>query len=343
MTPTVEHQEPQPLVMRPIFRLLAGLALLWAIAAVNVLWVGSVTIYSPEREARRAVLHRAVLDGELPDSISNWSSLGANSVALRPVVPWLAEELASWTHLDLGRCYQLIEFVSVILALAVLFAILKRTLSPTMALIGCLYLAAMLPLSYFMHYFHPWDKPALALWLIAVALLLMDRVFIASLVISLAVLVKFDAVVVPMLYVLLFAKRMEGRRFMTRLALLCGAAIVPFAAVMMVRPAADEPRDIAEQFVINVRAFGDNWYMYPPFIGLALPLILGGIGFRRASYEERALYIFAATIAAILFLTTNFIEIRAEFVPVALSLPCAAHGLERFLAEQPDRPVPRPA
>jgi hypothetical protein len=335
-----EHPMAEATSIRPAVRFLAGLSLLWSIAAVNALWIGSATIYAPEHEARRALLHRAVLEGELPAGATDWSSLGANSIALRPLVPWLAETLSTWLHIDLGRCYQLIEFVAIILALAILFVILKRTLAPPMAFIGCLYFSALLPLSYFMHYFHPWDKPSLALWLIAVLLLLMDRVVPAGLVIAVSVLVKFDAVVVPMLYVLLFAKTMERRRFVPRFAYLCSAAVIPFTALMMLRPAAEEPRDLIEQFARNVQSFVGNWYMYPPLIGLALPLIFGAFGFRRASPEQRALYIFAVTIAAILFLTTNFIEIRAEFVPLALMLPCAMRGLERFLTPQPMRPIP---
>jgi hypothetical protein len=333
--PIHERVQAESTPIRPTIRLLAGLTLLWSISAVNVLWIGSATIYSPEREAQRAMLHRAVLDGELPEGAASWSSLGANSIALRPGVPWLADKLSRSMHLDLGRSYQFIEFASVMLALAVLFGLLRRTLTLPMALIGCLYVSALLPLSYFMHYFHPWDKTSLALWLTAVVLLLADRVFTASLIIALAVVVKFDVVVIPMLYVLLFARAMHWRRFLPRLALLCGAAVIPFTALLMLRPAAEEPRDLVEQFTQNAQTFVDKWYMYPPLIGLALPMIMGAIGFRRASHDERALYVFAITIAAILFVTTNFIEIRAEFVPMALSLPCAAHGLDRFFDREP--------
>lgn len=320
--------------VRPVPRILGACVALWAIAATNVFWIGSATLYSPDLEMRRAILHEAILVGKLPAGVNSWSSLGANSAAMRPLVSWIADGLVG-AGFSLDRSYQLIEFVSIVAALALLFELMKRSTSTDRALLACGWVAAVLPLSYFLHYFHPWDKPSLALWLIAVLLMLDDRILFASIAIALAVLVKFDAVVLPLLYVLLFAGRATWKRFVPRLTVLTTAAVVPFTTLVMLRPTAAEPRDVGQQLAVNVHDFLQRWYMYPPAIGLVLPLALGAVGFRLAAHAERALYVLALVILLILLLTTNFVEIRAEFVPLVLMLPCASRGLDRLLSTAP--------
>ncbi len=313
----------------------AAILLLWAIAAVNVFWVGRATIYSPGLEARRESLHRAVLSGDLPEGVRTWDEIGANSSALRPAVPWVAERIATATGLPLGLAYQLIEFAAILGAIAALFLVLRRWVPAERAVLGCLYLGVVLPLSYFSHYFHPWDKPALALWLAAAALMLADAVVPAALVIGLAVLVKFDAVVLPALYMLVHARRTKARAFAPRAALLWLAAIAPFLLLRWMRPDAAEPRELVPQLVANIQVFRETWYAYPPLIAFLLPVSLGALGWTDSTRAERALYGFALGVLGILAATTNFVEVRAELAPLALLLPCALRGFER-LAGRPD-------
>ncbi|MGD8276970.1 MAG: hypothetical protein PVH00_03040, partial [Gemmatimonadota bacterium] len=252
-------------------RYVAAVVLVWAIASVNVFWVGGATLYSASMQERRESLHRAVLSGELPAGVGSWNEVGANTAALRPAVPWLAEQTASVTGLRLATAYQLIEWTSIAIAIAMLFLILHRFVSLERALIGCLYVGVVLPLSYMAHYFQPWDKPALALWLAAAFLLLTDAVIPAGAVIALAVLVKFDAVVLPALYMLLYAGRGKASRFATRSAYLWLTALVPFALLQWLRPGASEPRHPVGQLTANAGVFREMWYAYPPMIGFLLP------------------------------------------------------------------------
>jgi len=313
-----------------IGRYVSSIVLVWAIAAGNAFWVGGATLYAPAMQQRRDTLHRAVLSGELPAGVGSWSEIGANSAALRLAVPWLAERMASMTGLRLATTYQLIEWGSIAFAIAMLFLLLRRYFPTERALIGCLYLGSVLPLSYFAHYFHPWDKPALALWLAASVLLLADAVVPAGVVICLAVLVKFDAVVLPALYMFLYAGRMKASRLAARSAYLWLAAIVPFVMLLWLRPGAAEPRHVIGQLVANARAFRETWYVYPPMIGLLLPVILGALGLKRASRAERAMYVFGLAVLAILAATTNFMEVRAQLPALTLLLPSALHGLGRL-------------
>lgn len=324
-------------------RLAIAVAMLWAVAAINVFWVEAATIYSPDNAGRREVLHHAVLSGELPAGAASWDELGANTVGLRLAVPWLAERIHVATGVSLGAAYQLIEFVATMGTLALLFLLLARELPKEHAILGCLYLAAVLPLSAFLHYFQPWDKPALAFWIAGAMLILADAVVPATVVVAIAVLVKFDAVVLPVLYVLANMRRLKPRALALRSLPLWVASIVPFAVLQGLRPAASEPRDLVAQAIDNIAAFRDTWFAYPPMIGFLLPVTLGALGFSRASREQRSMYVFALGVLGILAATTNFVEIRAEFAPLTLMLPCALVGLGRILhddgrAERPMTP-----
>ena len=63
-----------------------------------------------------------------------------------------------------------------------------------------LYFAPILPLTFALHFYHPYDRASLVAWLLAIWCARARRFWEFSAVAIVAVLIKFDAIVLPGLY-----------------------------------------------------------------------------------------------------------------------------------------------
>ena len=77
----------------------------------------------------------------------------------------------------------------------------------TYCLIGVLYFSAIMPMTYYHHYFHPWDRIQLVLWLLLFYLVRERKPLAIAPVLALSMTVKFDTLVVPGFYWLAHVSR----------------------------------------------------------------------------------------------------------------------------------------
>jgi hypothetical protein len=308
-------------------------------------WVGSATIYSPQYAARRLAAHEILLHNRLPEG-HTWTSIGSNWVNARVAIVYVSEWVHRVTGLSLAQVYWGIDSLALFASLLLLFGFLRASASTEYALIGLLYVAAVLPLTYFLHVFHPWDRASLLCWVLLLRFLRDRKMVLFSVVLALSIPIKFDTVLVPALYLLCYVSRENWRAVALRTAALFAISFGAYATLRVLIPGGFEPRLISEQLRQNL---WDLWTMhvrYPPFLGLALPGLLALAGLRATDRFGRACAAFAVLISVPLLIATNFAELRAEMPVLVLLLPAALAGLERIVSgrEAPgERLEPLPA
>lgn len=293
-------------------------------------WIGSATIYSAQVADRRAEMHAYVLHNQLPPGVS-WSELGANSSNIRVATVYFAEGVHRATGADVATIYRYLDTLALWASLLLLLVYLKPTTPPTYRVIGLLWFAAMLPLSYQLHYFHPWDRASLLGWLVLLVLLERRRLVAFGVLLPLAVAIKFDIVVLPVLHFLRDATRRTVQRVAAETAALLAVSFGTYALLRALLPGGSSPRHALPQMLQNVRELGAMRLSYPPLLCFGVPAALVLIGWRYADRGERANAVMGAGVAAILFAITNFAEVRAELPVLVLLLPCALVGARRLI------------
>ncbi|MEJ7813226.1 MAG: hypothetical protein WKG32_22640 [Gemmatimonadaceae bacterium] len=327
-------------------RMLRGLALL-ALAAVLTLvlqeWVGSTTIYGESYEPRRLAMHGYILNNTLPRGVS-WDSLGSNGTNIRIGVVYIAEAAHELSGLPLLKVYHAIDSVALFVALILLFGFLRGWAGRSIATIGVLYVAAILPLTYFLYVFHPWDRVSLVLWLAMLALLRRGRLVPFAIVLAASVAVKYDTVLLPGLYFLAYASRRSWLRVSLTTAALFAVSFGMYAALRFTIPGGFASKDVLAQVSANLLTLRELHLRYPPLLGLAIPLALAALGWSRADRFARACVLFAGIIFVPLFIAAYFAEMRADVPLLLLLLPAACTGLEMVVGEpeRVDRAAPSP-
>ncbi len=293
-------------------------------------WVAGSSLYAPELWESREALHNAILHNQLPDSASTWVSKGANGLNVRLLTVWAAEGLHRLTGMRVQRAYLWIESTALLACGLLLYAFLESYAGWQFALGGLLYWGTVLPLTYFHHHFHPWDKPSIALWLLALICTWYRRWWALAAVLFIGVLTKYDIVVFPALVFLAFRKTDPWKDVVVRTALLFGLTISTFLVLRWLVPGGFEPRSEMAQVMTNLGMLRETTITYPPLLALGPPALLAVLGYQRADNFARACVQLALIIAVILFLQTNFVEFRAEVPILLLLLPAAWFGLLRL-------------
>ncbi len=314
----------------------------FALAAVltltNQAWVGGLTIYDASMREKREQAHQVLLENRLPAG-ETWSGRGANRTNIRVVTVWVAEKLRLMTGQPLHRVYFVLDTASLFAALILLYGFLAMGGATSLALGGLLFTGALLPLTYHFHYFHPWDRASLVLWLVSL-ILIRKRAFLALMfLLPLAVIVKFDIVLVPILY---FASVVTQTNWKRRLGETIGLLAISFATYAVLRilvPGGFEPHDIVAQVSRNLSVAMALGLRYPPLLAFGLPLALGMIGLRRCDRFEVAAFGFAIFQMSVLVLLTNFVEVRAELPVLIMMLPASLKGL-KLVIEQASPRIP---
>jgi hypothetical protein len=305
--------------------------LLSLVASVTIglqAFVGHATLYSKDLEQRRLLLHESILSNR-PPAGQSWDAAGALTSNVRVGAIYLAEYVHRVTGLSLSIVYVLLDTVFLFAALIGLFLYLRKWLPDTYGLIGLLYFAAMLPLSYFLHYFHPYDRLQLALWILLLYLIRERRVVAFGIVLTMSMLVKFDTMLLPALYCAAHVNRDNWRRILTETAALFVIAFAVYAVlVALFPPGADDPPrfhywtawHIVQDNIRDIVRFN---IALPPLLVHALPLLLACVGLRTRPRFLQASTWFAIALLAFYFLFSLFAEVRAQLMILVLLLPAA--------------------
>lgn len=313
------------------------IALSLSITLTQQKWVGGMSIYHPDLRADREMLHDAVLRNRLPDSVSTWREAGANGLNIRLLTVWAAEALHRHAGISVHRSYVFIETAALAAICLLLFAFLEPLTGWPFAMTSLLYWGCVLPLTYVNHLFHPWDKPSIAMWLLALICTRQRRWWWLAAVLIVGMATKYDLLLFPVLVFLAYRKDEPSRVLVPRVLAFLALTFCTYWVLRWLAPGGMEPRSLVAQAQENLVALRDYVYFYPPLLAMGLPAILAGIGWRAADQFSRACVQLAVILTAILILQTNFIEVRAEVPLLLLLLPAASYGLKHLLA--PDEPA----
>jgi hypothetical protein len=316
--------------------LAAGLSGL--LTVIEQKWVGSLTIYDPELRAVREMLHESILTNRLPDSVATWTSIGANGLGIRPVAVWTAEGIRQLTGWSIHRSYMLIETTALFAGTLLLCAFLQPMTGWPFALAGILYWGCVLPLTYMLHTFHPWDRLSMVLWLLALICVRHRSWWWLTVVLVVGMATKFDLLVFPILLFLAFIRTEPLTLTLRRGAAFLGLTVSMYVLLKWLLPSGVEPRPIFAQVRANFTDFRDLWYYYPPLLALGAPAILAAIGYVTADRFAKACVQLAGIVAAILFFQVNFVEFRTEVPLLLLLMPAAWYGLRRSFGNEPMHP-----
>jgi len=299
-------------------------------------WIGSYTIYGDDLKIKREEVHHAIVVNEPPHG-GTWAAIGASTLNIRVGVVYLAEAVHLASGLSISRTYQLIDTGFLFAALLALVIYLRRWVDDDLCLVGLLYAAAVLPLTYFLHAFQPWDRPQLFLWIVMLACV-RDRAFVPLLIVLAAsIVVKFDSILLPGLWFIVHVSRRAWRRAIFESVALAVVAVGVYAFLKWWLPAPNEPARFSLQAMLGLvqTNLATIWAMnvrYPPFLVFALPILLALLGLWRRDRFVVGSVLFGGLMASVWFLTTHAEEVRAEMVLLVLLLPAALLTTRELLA-----------
>lgn len=303
--------------------------------------VGNSTLYAKDLEEKREALHYGILNNRPPDG-ERWGATGAATTNIRVGSVYLAQGIIKLTGWRPARAYFLIDTVFLFTALFALFFYLRRWLPDTYCLIGVLYFSAIMPMTYYHHYFHPWDRIQLVLWLLLFYLVRERRPLAIAPVVALSMTVKFDTLVVPGFYWLAHLSRERWARVTLESLALGVVVYLTFTGLHWMFPAevATERLALREDALVvfrNLQQWRNVGIAWPPlyFHGLLVPLVF--VGFRSRERFVQASAVFGIGILMLVFYSVNFMEVRAQTMVTVLLLPAALLALRDLLERRGDR------
>jgi len=328
-------------------RVVAGIVLcLFTLLSTVLLqrWIGALTVYAPDVEAKRLELHSAILANQ-PPAGGTWESLGARNTNTRVATVWLAEEMHRIAGIPVLKAYFAIDTLSVWISLLLLFWLLREWFDPICCLVGMLYFVSVLPLTYLFYFFHPWDRMSQCLWILI--FLCIKRGWFTGLAVTLAasMVVKYDTVPVPAIYWLANVTRTAFVSVTLKALGLSLMAIAILVGLVALFPAGastpPNPGDALARMAYNVESLARMKLIYPPLLMHGLPALLAFVGWSRADRVARAgVIVGLAVLVPLWFAGSNFHEVRAQVPLTILLLPAALFGLQRILGHNPQ---PEPA
>lgn len=317
---------------RRIYSFILLIMLAGSLTLVLQKWVGDVTLYQSDLKERRLMIHEAILHNRLPPGRATWEETGSNGTNTRVAVVYLAESIHRASRVNIMTAYRLIDTVALFAALLLLFAHLRQSAPPAYALLGLLYTAAVLPLTYFFSYFHPYDRVSLLVWIALLMLLRSGRLVAFTVLLAASVPVKHDTILLPGLYFLSNVNRDNWPRVIRNTALMFAVSFGTWIALRLLLPGGYEERQLIVQMWRNLDAVRATLPAYPPLLCFSVPVILALIGLRWSDRFARASVAFGFLLLVPLVVLTNFIEVRAEMFVLVLMMPSALTAL-RILCE----------
>lgn len=298
-------------------------------------WVGNATIYSDELRDKREAVHHGIVVNQAPFG-GRWSAIGASSVNVRIGAVYLAEAVHRLSGLSVSRTYQLTDTVFLFAALLALPMYLRRWVGDDLCLVGLLYVAATLPLTYFLHAFHPWDRPQLFLWIVMLACV-RDRRFVPLLIaLAVSMVVKFDSILLPGLWFFVHVTRKDWRRVSVETLALGVVAVGTYALLKWRLPEPDAPARFSLPAMLvwvqsNIATARSMNVRYPPLLAFTVPVLLAAVGLGRRDRFVVGSVLFGAVMVGVWGLTTHFEEVRAEMALLVLVLPAALLSTRELL------------
>jgi len=317
-------------------RALAALALLAAAITLALqAWLGPVTIYAPGLEAKRLMLHQAIVANAPPPG--GWAAVGAASQNIRVTAVYAAQMLHKASGIDILRAYMVLDTVFLFTALMGFALYLKRWMEPVWCLVGMLYFAAILPLSYFQHAFQPWDRMLLLTWLLLLAAIRGAHFWAALFGLGVAMTIKFDTALIALLYGMTYLSR---NRFVRTLAECAGLVFVAWAVLALLKWALPAPAEPARfslslasaQIAMNLQDFVVLNLRHPVLLAWAPLAFLALWGLQRRSRFLIAGVAFASVLSVVWASFTVYAEMRAQMPLLFLLLPPALLTLREWLA-----------
>lgn len=315
------------------------LLLVWLCFSVTVglqSWVGDETIYAKDIEERREQFHFAILANEPPGG-KGWGDVGGLSIQKRVGVVYLAEGIRLYIlRIPVGKIYKLLDAVFLFISLIALFIYLRKWLPETYSLIGVLYFSAALPLTYSFQLFHPWDRPQLAIYILLLILVSERKFLFLCIGLSISVAVKFDTVLLPILYFLSYFEKQWRVRVVVETATLFLLAFGLDAFLEKLFPAPLDPSRFSLEAVqqiasTNVASWLQSPLRFQPFLVHALPATLALLYLPSRCRFISASLVFALILSVVYFSLTRYEEVRAHMIVLVLLMPAALISLKRLL------------
>ena len=304
----------------------------WAASTTLIMqtWVGNSTIYKPELSPLIVETHRTILENRIPPG-ETWSDRGLNTTNIRVGTVFLVEGAHRATGMPVPKLYRLLDTVMLFASLLLLMVLLRRLVPTPYALIGATAFAGVLPLTYQLFYFHPWDRLSLFLWILLLIVLHQGRVVLFAALLAVAMIVKFDVILLPGLFFLATVPFRDAPGIARSALITVGLFAVTFGiywALQKIRPGGFEPVPLGPLAAENVRTIRSLGIAYPPLLGFSAPLVLAAIGFRSAERFVQACAVFGMGLLAIYIVRARFDEFRTEVPVYLLLLPAALVGVQ---------------
>lgn len=316
-------------VTSPRLAMLLLLALALFVAVTNTVYVGDNTIYSSGLAEKRRFAHDILLNNAPPPG--GWAAHGANGMNIRVGVVYAAEAASRVFRIDVLTIYRLIDLATLTLLVTTFAAFINRLAGPRDALLATLYLASILPLTYEFHVFHPWDRPSWLFWMAGIWACQARRPLLLAAIVILGVTVKYDIIVLPLLYILAWSRRDDLVRPLLQGAAIMACGLATFVALNYLLPGGHSERDVGSFLARNWSYALRAHVTYAPTLAFLLPATLALIGWRNGDRFARAAFLSAIVVAVPLVGLTNFEEVRAEIMLLLLMAPLALAGLSRLL------------
>lgn len=312
--------------------LLLLMALSGSLTLILQRWVGGATLYQQSLSDQREMFHKAILLNRIPPPYTSWQQVGAQRLNVRIATVYFAEFVHRLTKLNVLRVYELIDTVALFFLFLLLFVYLQETSPAIYALTGLLYVAAILPLTYFLVIFAPWDRVSLVCWIALVMLLRSQRLVAFTVLLAISITVKFDTIVLPGLYFLAHITLGNWPRIVLRSIAMFGVGVAVLMGLRILLPGGFGDRTVVTQLQINLHNFRSTPLSYPPLLVFVVPLILAFMGLRWSDHFSRISACFGVLLFVPFLLATMFIEVRAQMPVLVLVLPSALTAL-RVLCE----------
>jgi hypothetical protein len=313
---------------------LLPLALLFLMSALLTItlqrWVGQTILYDHVPSLAREI-HYSILHNQLPQG-RTWQELGANGTNIRVFVVYLAESLSRLAHRDVLAAYYAIDTISLFLFFVLLFFYLRNWVSPQDALIGLLAYAFFSILSYHLFRFHPWDRIAMLPWLAILWTTYKKRFVPLLILLPIAMTIKYDVILLPILYGAHLFRSGERRRAVVESVILMVVVVGTYLALQRIFPggflqASVFSRDGSSDIFFNLSVLRTYKFAYPPFLIFSLPILLNAIYFKRLPEFPRTAALFAVGLQLLMANTVHFAEVRAQMPVLLLYLPGTLLGL----------------
>jgi hypothetical protein len=232
--------------------------------------------------------------------------------------------------------YKLIDLVFLWFGILIFFAFLRRWFTVPESLLACLYLGTVLPLTFAFHNYHPWDRAGFLTWLLAFWAARDKRFWAFFAITIVAMLVKWDTIVLAALYLLANLNRQNSGKIIFQTCVVGATSLAIFIGLRILIPGGFDPTvggvlsDSLDIIRRNVRLMTTSFFSFAPFLAFGLPLLLAIIGYRDSDRFMRACLWFAGLLTIPVFAWTTFEEVRAEFMLLPLLAPAALQGMRRI-------------